>query len=110
MKKIFQVFLLNLFVQTSIAQVNTPPLNCNPLGEGFPFTVQFFGNTAVATFKGFSHTTFFSKSYVAKNGDTWFVYANNQGLDISITPFDKYVIVGTTRLGNFEKITNGFCK
>lgn len=110
MIKIVQFLLFAFCVKTAFAQVNTPSLNCIPNGEGFPFSVQFFGNKVVATFKGFAHTTFFSNSYVAKNGDTWFVYENNQGLDVSITPFDKYVVIGTNRGGKYEAITSAFCK
>lgn len=104
MKKIFAI--LTIFLSTNTySQVNTKLLSCN--GGGFPFSVQFSGKFATATFKGFSHTAPYSQTFIGKNGDTWFVY-KSQTLDISITPYDNYV--GLYTPGINQAIADGFCK
>jgi hypothetical protein len=108
-----KIFLTLFFLISSnlvLSQVNTAKMTCIPNNpDKIPFTVQFFGNKAMATFKGYSHTALFTQSYVSKNGDTWFVYQSN-GFDISTTPYDKYVSIGTiSPNGVYESISGAKC-
>jgi hypothetical protein len=111
MKKISLMLFALIGSNCALGQVNTGQMTCiskNP--NNIPFTVQFFGNKATATFKGYSHTAAFNNSYVSKNGDTWFVYQSN-GFDISTTPYDKYVSIGTiSPTGAYEGISMAHCK
>ena len=104
MKKIFLILAITL-ATNAYSQVNTKLMSCN--GTGFPFSVQFSGNFATATFKGFSHTIPFDRTFIGKNGDTWFVY-QNRILDISITPYDNYVTL--YKPNTSEVLAGAYCK
>lgn len=88
MIKLVLIAAIATMSQNTYSQVSTGLLSCN--GSGFPFTVQFFGKTATATFKGYAHTALYARTFIGKNGDTWFVY-RSQTIDISVVPNDKYV-------------------
>ncbi len=94
-----------IFSTNAYSQVNTKLLSCN--GSSFPFSVQFSGKFATATFKGFSHTVPYNRTFITPNGDTWFEY-RNQTLDISITPYDNYV--GLYKPGTDDVLATAFCK
>lgn len=87
MKKIFAILMI-ILSSNVYSQVNTKLMSCN--STGFPFSVQFSGKFATATFKGFSHTAPYVETFIAKNGDTFLVY-KSQVIDISTIPNTSYV-------------------
>ncbi len=101
MIKLVLIASVALMSQNTYSQVSTGLLSCN--GTGFPFSVQFFGKTAAATFKGYTHTAPYAYTFIGKNGDTWFVYRSH-AIDISVVPNDKYVALykpdGSTMLAD----------
>ncbi|MBU3617334.1 hypothetical protein [Polynucleobacter sp. JS-Polo-80-F4] len=107
MKKLILISSL-IFTSTAFGQVNTKLLNC--VGKTFPFTVQFSGSYATATFKGYSYKMPYDRTWVGKNGDTWFAYTSSV-LEVSITPYDNYVVMwNSPSKPTGEMIASTFCQ
>ena len=88
MFKLVLIAAFGIMFQNAYSQENTKLLYCD--GSSFPFTVQFSGKTATATFKGFAHTAPYSYTFIGKSGSTYMIY-KSQIIDITFAPSSKYV-------------------
>jgi hypothetical protein len=75
------------------AQLHTKPLSCGPVFSGFPFTVQFKGETASLSFKDETYELRFDRSWKTTQGDQWTDYLNEELVVSTSWPEEPYVAI-----------------
>ncbi len=75
------------------AQLHTQPLSCGPVFSGFPFTVQFKGETASLTFKDETYELRFDRAWQTIQGEKWNDYRNDELVLSSSWPEEPYVAI-----------------
>lgn len=85
--------MLFCFWNLAQAQLQSKPLTCGPVFSGFPFTIQFKGDSADLQFKDDSHQLRFDRAWQTTQGEKWHDYVNDELVVSTSWPDEPYVAI-----------------
>lgn len=82
------------------AQLVTKVLTCGPVYSGFPFTIEFKGESAILNFKDETYALRFIRAWQTTQGEKWVDYGNPELVVSSSWPVEPYVAISLVNRKN----------